>query len=559
VPETTLGPFHTELLKFLKSEPERGRLLPLTEIFDQVQHVFGSKIHLEKSLLEAMPPKEFIQEGLSRYYPRIYRGLPRLYSKENPSLSQIKKNFSHLPSLKKEAVAKAVYSLYGKVPAKGKVVLFTWVMGDGLGDYVAAVEVFRILKGKFPNLHLKMIALVQQGRLANVSAPEGSFLIPYEKEAPFSLLTSEAMEELKGADFVLQLPTYYPETEKIRELAPSMATVGEYGFVESSWFHPKSGNCSLGLHFLEKGVLTRKPFKASWDEVKNIDLQNWRREDNHFYLAYLTSPIGGAIYLHALLKSLETDPTDIDLCVPDLGWLIKWMEKKGNRPLLEWELGVGSLEVYFQDKIFALPTGKGKKVRFLCPQSISQSDFRALLSLSGDWVAVRGNQSFSEVISQGKPFFFDGREHARYFLKDLVALAENRIGGYPGALACFRGMHQGFLYNLPPEKGEWVEETHFQELEEWTSVALSMGMSLQEPETLSGFQKFNQIIAEEFSANQFLCHLVQRGLFQSRFPSLAKKEGEELELFADGKQGFGELIEHIKDLVEKGEDRYGSI
>src|SRR5690606_30664930 len=102
---------------------------------------------------------------------------------------------------------------------------------------------------------------------------------------------------------------------------------------------------------------------------------------------------------------------------------------------------------------------------------ITQSDFRALLALSGEWVAVRGDQSFSEVISQGKAFFYDGRDHARYFIKDLVAIAENRIGGHPTTLACIRGMAQGFAYRIPVQEGEWVDETYFQEAEEWTAIA----------------------------------------------------------------------------------------
>jgi hypothetical protein len=326
---------------------------------------------------------------------------------------------------------------------------------------------------------------------------------------------------------------------------PKIESVGEYGFLESNWFHPKSGNYSLGLHFLEKGVLSRKPCQADWSDVKNEQIQRLRLPENRFYLAYLASPIGGAIYLHSLLKSLENDLSGIDLCVPDIGWFVQYSEKqnKMGRPLLEWDLGIQSIEIYFHEQYCSIDVAPvGKKLRLICPGHITSSDFRALLALSGEWVAVRGNQSFSEAISQGKTFFYDGREHARYFIKDLAALAENRIGGYHGALNCIRGMAQGFVYNLPVDEADWVEETFFQDLEEWTSIALNLGLALQDPETVHGFKELDRIITEEFSANQFLCHLVQRGLCHRQHPEIERFESEQTTQFTSQSLGFAELI-----------------
>ena len=585
VSENCLSPFHSELLQFLllncekqmadegvdpNSDPHLQTLLkdlapssadeplPLSEIIDNYQHLFGSRgpVHIEKTLMEAFPANDFIELGLTRYYPRVYRGLPRLYSRDQATHAHIKKNFTHLPSLKKQTLSKALFSLYGKLPAKGKVTLFTWVINDGLGDFVAAVEVMRLLKGRLPDLDLHFVGLIQEKVLANLNLPEQSIVIPYERDCPFSLITSEAMETLRTSDLILQMPTYYPHTDELKLAlgadGPKMECVGEYGFLESNWFHPKSGNYSMGLHFLEKGVLVRKPCHATWEDVKNERLQQWRRPENRFYLAYLASPTGGAIYLHSLLKSLENDIAGIDICVPDLGWFVQFSEKqnKAGRPLLEWDLGIQSIEVHFQDQFCSIEVApQGKKLRLLCPGFITQSDFRALLALSGEWVAVRGNQSFSEAVSQGKSFFYDGREHARYFIKDLAALAENRIGDYHGTLNCVRGMAQGFVYNLPVEEAEWVEETFFQELEEWTSIALNMGLALQDPETIHGYKELNRIIAEEFSANQFLCHLVQRALFHRVHPDAERFESEQLSQFVSQKLSFAALIRNQRAIL----------
>ncbi|MBX7066043.1 MAG: hypothetical protein K1X28_02315 [Parachlamydiales bacterium] len=569
-----LGAFYTELLELLSRNCEKqfaesgvnpklkelwedlpqNSQWPLHEIIERYQHLFVEKepVHLEKTLLEAFPPKDFIELGLTRTYPRVYRGLPRFYLKDHPSTSQIKPNFSGLPSLKRQAAARAIFSLYSKVPARGKVTLFTWVMNDGQGDFIAGGEVYRLLKARLPDVELRFIAFVPED--FQLPMIENAILIPYQNDCPISLIPEEGLRCLRDSDLILQLPTYYPETAQLKQALEKMQSdqpmpkfefVGEYGFVESSRFHPKSGNYSLGLHFLEKGILTRRPCLAGWEDVQNEHLKFWRVKENRFYLAYLTSPVGGAIYLHSLLKSLENDPADIDLCVPDIGWFIGFYEKqqKEGKSILVWDLGVSTIEVYFQDQRHVVTIQPhGKKLRLLCPGSISQSDFRALLSLSGEWVAVRGNQSFSEAISQGKAFFYDGRDHARNFIKDFAAIAENRIGEFRGTLDCIRGMVQGFLYNIPVQDDIWVDETYFQELEDWPSVALKIGLALQDSDTVAGFRAISKILVEEFSAAPFLCHLVQRALCHRHHSYLEQLEEEQVLRFIKNEQSFKSLI-----------------
>ncbi|MBU6446652.1 MAG: hypothetical protein KGQ49_04570, partial [Verrucomicrobia bacterium] len=486
-----LGPFYTELLELLLHNSQqqaecngqdpklemlwknlpRNEMLPLEDIIERYQSLFAEKgaAHLEKALSDAFPVKDFIELGMTRTYPKVYRGLPRVYLKDLPSQSRIQPPFSHLGHLKRQALSRSLFSLYAKVPAKGKATLFTWVMRDGQGDFFAGMEVYRMLKTRLPDVCMRFVALVPE----ELEFPllEGATLIPYKEHCPVDCLPEAVLQMLKQSDLILQLPTYYPHTSELREALknregaqPKFEAVGEYGFLESPYFHPGSGHYSMGLHFLEKGILTRKPCAASWEDVQNERLKFYRNPANRFYLAYLTSPIGGAIYLHSLLKSLENDPLDIDICLPVLGWFFEFYEqqRKLGRDLFAWDLGVSSLEIYFQEQKHTVSLQpSGKKLRLICPGLLSQSDFRALLALSGDWVAVRGNQSFSEAVSQGKAFFYDGRAHAQSFIKDLAAIAENRIGGYPGTLQCIRGMAQGFLYNVSAQDDTWVDENYF--------------------------------------------------------------------------------------------------
>lgn len=464
---------------------------PLSEIIDNYQHLFGAQsVSLEKTLMEAFPLADFVEQGLMRYYPRMYRGLPRVYHRSRPTAVRIQDGFTHLPSLKRGAVSRALFSLYSKFPVQGKMCL----LAAHKDDLLTASHAAQMFKARFPELEVV-----------------------------------DSVSQMRSADLVLQISDQY--------------TLQEMEWKGTS-FEPRA-TYTMGLHFLEKGILVRKLKQASWSQVKNEQLQQWRNANNPFYYAHLATTTGGAIYLHALLKSLESDPRDIDLCTPDLGWLIHSMERqqKSGRPLLEWDLGVASIEVYFDGRYCPISlASSGKKVRILCPGRIDCPDSLALLTLSSGLVAV-DDLFLNEAISLGKPFFYDGS--APHFMKNFVALAENRIGDYPAALACIRGMNQSFLYNLPVQEQEWVDETFFQELEEPASIALGIGLSLQDPAAVLGFKKLSQIIAAEFSANTFLCHLVQRALCHRKFPHIEQQEAKELALFAANSQSFSQLITNL--------------
>jgi len=560
---SNLSPFHQEILGFLGSQArERMKvegydlnldaearefqkvvedgLLPLDEIVENYNHLFGERgpVHVECRWMGAFSEKEFAELGLGAYFPRIYRGLPRFYTRDNPTRSFIKKNFTNVGDLKRLSVDRAVFSLYeGVAPKRAwKVGIFSWVMPDGLGDWVAAVEAAKCIRAKMPWLDIHLFI---------VSNRE----LPKCEEFPVHVYDRE---ELAKMDFVLQIPTFYPELDMPTE------NVGEYGFLESSWFHPKSGNRSMGLHVLEKGIFIRKVQRTSFAEVKQkrllqvlfgtelpgpaeIDAYEKR---SRFHLGYLATPLGGAIYLHSLLKMWERDEKDIDVCCPDLSWFIQWIEGRGK--VLEEPFGVKEIVVQLLDQRHVLPIGeKGKTLQLICPGEISLADMQRLIYLSGEWVGVRGNQSLTEAISAGKAFFYDGRDHARYLIKDIVAMAENRLSQHVSARHAFRMMGQAFLWNLPEDTNEWVDESHFQKegRMDWFAIAAELGTSLQDPDAIAGFKKFCKICADEHAFNPFLCHLVERGLVP---PEIRETEKGLMQLYGVGKISFSTLVKNLR-------------
>jgi hypothetical protein len=585
--------FHLEILSFLKSK-EVPSILPhsqdvssssLDEIVEDYRHLIGepSSVHLERQWMNSFSEKEFSQSGLSAYFPKIYRGLPRVYHRNNPSESRIVKNFTNLSSLKKLTLEPALFSLYepAATPSWMRISILAWIMPDGLGDWVAAVDTANILRAKWPNLDVQLFFVSSRPLPSSADFPVT--YIPYENEPSQAVFSLPIKTLLRESDLILQIPTFFPQTrelfEQVRNLpskhpVPLIENIGEYGFINSSWFHPKSHNRSMGLHALEKGIFVRKTNATSFSEIEDKNLLEWLfgtqlpgpeeinayNQKCRFHLAYLTTLVGGAVYLHALLKMHERDAMDIDLCCPDLKWLIQWIEQRNSQqlPLLHESYGVKAIEIYALGGQHRKILGeKGKILRILNPGLLSHADVRKLFALSGEWVAVRGNQSFSEAVSAGKMFFYDGRNHNKYFIKDFLALAKNRLSGHSSALEAFRMIGQANLWNFSEEKGDWVDDSYFQKAEQmnWFDIAECLGNCLQDPDTIVGFKKFCSTATEEHSFNPFLCHLVQRLACHAKHPMIRQMEALQLNLYLHGAIPFPTLVNNLTKGISDGFSR----
>jgi hypothetical protein len=511
---------------------------------------------LEYRWMSSFKPKEFAAVGLSGYFPRIYRGLPRCFQRQDPTISRIKREFTDLSLLRKLSVDRAIFSLYAGqlVSRPWKIGILTWVIADGLGDWIAAQETARLIQEKWPDAKVHLFPISRKNLPKHPEFP--TELIQYTGEETNALLSPL----LKNMDFVLQIPTYFPPLQE------SYASVGEYGYLESSWFHPATGRSSMGLHVLEKGIFIRKQKRTSFAEIEQkklllylfgtempgpIEMEAYAKRAR-FHVAYLATPIGGAIYLHALLKMFEHDPHHLDVCSPDPNWIVNWIEmrEKEGLPVLEESFGVKELILQGPEKEYRWlisPSGQ-KTLRILCPGIFTQEDMRHLIALSGEWVGVRGNQSFSEAISAGKTFFYDGRSHAKFWVKDLAAMAENRLSDYKNSIHAFRLMVQAYLWNLEAEEDEWVDEMEIQREGRlpWFEIATELGALLQDGDTIAGYKKYCRLIAEEKSVAPFLRHLVERGLIHKLRPELKHYEEGLMQQFGEGVIPFSILVKKLK-------------
>lgn len=541
--------------------------IPLEEIINQHRYLFQDRgpIQLEQKLLLSFSDREMA--GLEFKPLRIYRGLPRLYRKSQPQISRLKPNFSHLPSLKRLTALKPLFSLYGPImlPANAKIAILSGEALDGSDDYYA-LEIAKLIKNAFPTLDLHLIVMSNRA----LSTISDCCALRWDG-------SNHQIDLLSRCDFVLQTSVSLKANEikaQIEALCegpsfPKWELLGQYGFLESDWFYPHTAAHSLGLHFLEKGILTHRiDANLTISELKNEQLSQWLfdqsapsleminqyRQNHRFFLADLLSQDGIFVYLHALLKSLEKDSKDIDLCVLDPAKMLAFFEQRIQAKLdpIEKRYQIRQIVFHIGAHVAVLNIeSTGKTIRILCPQSMSSSDFQRCLAFSEEFVACQSDQSLSEAVSINKCFFYDSCDNNRYFLKDLIALAQNRIPQHPSSIEVLRLFSKVFEHHLPQEASDWVDEIFIQdEKMDLLEIAETMGKYLQDPKTFAGLKKLNRILIEEHSCNGFILNLVQRAICHHCCPEIERIEQEELMRFSYGWQSFSSVVQTLRTALK---------
>lgn len=424
------------------------------------KHLFNEKITsaIEKNMLE----KSFFEESLLPPYviPKFYRGLPTLPIGTAFDDHLIPPNFDDAELLNRRLLDRAVLHAYRFIQPKGKMNLLTHVLPDGLGDLAAQMAAARLLRQTYPELEIKLVTLIDKGRAIDVDRGGLEHVIVHAKEKLSDVLQDH---------FTLQMPTYI-------EGISNVETLGEYGFLDSSWCHPKSGNRSMGLHALEYGIL-----------IKPLPCTSSQKEGD--YMAYLKSKEAYTLYLKALLLSKIDDSEAITVHVSSLESCLPLIQSK-KLP------GVKEVKIYLKGHMAVLPIqSRGKTLHLQEMTPLKERDFQRKLVGSKPFIGVRGNQSLSEAISCGKCFFYEKEPHTRDLLKDLIALAKART----------------------PFLGKYIECFSSQD-------AALMGECLKDPKLFIEMKKLCKIIVKEHRANEFLCQIAARGMLHKTAPFLKKVE-----------------------------------
>jgi len=401
------------------------------------------------------------------------------------------------------------------------------VIPGGLGDYFASQAVINYLQDQFPSFSFYFIALMHTSSPHTLLQKKDSdhiLLFSSPEDILPQTFPSHVLEKLRNADIILQIPTLYPHLDQLLPLLqhkcyPTVTTIGEYGFICSPPFYPNTDTRCLGLHFLELGMLLAKA-KASMTlaQVKDKNLlslllgshsiERYLHTTN-LYFGYLCTEQGFVCYLQAVLAAALPSPSNIDICLVDIGPLLPKLSSM--QPLLQ-QSGIKTLEIFYKGSLSTFPVqAEGKHLRIIHTGSLDHETFQLLMHISSDPVGVRGNLSLSEAVASDKAYIYDPLEHNMTLYHGLLSIAK---------------AHTKVAAQL-----------------------LEHGKSFSFAKALQELKILNKKLQQEHNALPHIANLVAKLLLHRKKTSMKKQESLLTEAFAAGSISLETCLTHIKKLI----------
>lgn len=454
-------------------------------------------------------------------------------------------HFSDPATLKKLYSEKAVSHLYKNLTIKKNVniVIFTWVIGDGLGDFSAQIETAKtLLASNLSSANITLISLHPTSMPlspSNLGCPH--FFIPYEEKTagdwnsiPPVFFSKKILSLLQSAHVILQIPTYFPHTKALlskifHKKKPSYELIGEGGWGHTPQFSPSLGSRSLGLHSWEAGLFfprTKENF-TTFNDICNPFLKSALSKNNKntdLYLGYMRTKISCKLFLQAILHMTRFEKKDLCFCafpseslIQELPSLTKELQEKG----------IKQIEIFYEKNYSRLPIqAQGKTLTIIQTKKISRSDYQILLQLANSPVGCRGDGSFSETITAKKIPFFDFPVHKKPVLEGLLALANH----YVGFCSLFFQYLQEFSQENPnPYKiGEYLADQRLQK----------------------EFLFLSSLLLQKHNVETFIQNLTLRSVSHHFYPEIAALEKTLLNPFLNGEKTAFQSLKEIKSLIE---------
>ena len=427
--------------------------------------MFNSSLYLDPMdlLFERFPPEELIKHGVAK--EDVLED--RFVLPKGPNFSNIEKLLHHY-------TLKATLRKFDNLPIPDgeKILLFTYVIPSGLGDLSMQLYLKKYLQECFPRANIQSISLIDE----SINIP---FPIDGHVERLSSSLSKESIEMIQNASLIIQVPTYFSGLKEIEKL-PRTLTIGEYGFIDSEHFSPANNAYCMGLHPLEKGILTLK-------EVSSL------RANNH-YVAYLITPWGYETYLHALLDSTKQQEEDLHLHLSSLKVILPILERSDFAPY-----GIKEIIILDKPHISSLKQCEtGKTLTIHVQKGCTPLKMVEKMASSNPFVGCRGNVSFSEALSTGSYFFYDIHEHTMPFYEDLLSVAKNHLPAFPS-------LHE-YLSLLKKRSISPV------------TIGKEISYLLSDLSFQMGMQRLKAYLYKNFSFNPILERLVKREIYFLHHP-----------------------------------------
>ncbi len=426
--------------------------------------------------------------------------------------------FEDLPSLKRHYIDRAILSLYRGVDIPlDKITLFTWVIADGVGDWSLEERFAQQINKFFPSTEIYLISLLHEKRRPPSFRALAHEVFTYYEE------TDECIQKMSSSDLIIQAPTFYPKWDELEKKCPrsQVEHIGEYGFIDSPSFNPLTKARSMGLHFLEKGVLIPEDF----DPTPRTTVKGR-------YLSYITTERGFVVFLAAVSALKGTDV--VEIFVPKFEHLFTHLEAIKSFGKTH---GVKVIEFYADGTVCPIPIqNEGKTIKIFYKSDMPREEFLDLMKTS-EIVGCRGNQSLMEAISCGKPFFYDPAKHNLPFLYDLVALARDRAPR----------LHH--LFSL-------LTDAMDADVEGWLALGVELSQAYNDPSLPQEIQSLYELLNREYCFNPILEGLVKRAAYIKKHPGHLLFEQDLIRQTIEGSLPFTTLYTTLKDKIDGSAHRH---
>lgn len=517
------------LLKLMKKFEKKQDAKTLETIIQKFYSLNKEKdsLNVESDLL-----KFFLSKELKRVktMPKVYRGLPRLFCKKKPAISKIDPLFTDLFSLKEKCLEKTLFTLYAGVKIKEKVEVVC--LYENAEEKFFFQSLFQCLKKKCSFIRFSLTPCLKK------SSSLDALVIKKDKKVSLRNSCPELIDQVRSADLVIG---HFPKNPAIDQLlekskkkaATNYHVISGYGELTNNF---STSDISLGLYFLEKGILRLD--KSEKKTASNYLCAHTKVEESFFYIKFLlelTKQDRNEIKVVFLLKE------PLDLVYEESSAFLE--DKKLGKIALEIDH-----EVVKEKKGDFF--GKTLVLSYLSKKTYEEKE--DLFARSLEPIGVASDISFSYVTSYQKAFFLCQFDQKSTLLRDLLALARNKLTGYPKAIVYLETLYALQLHFLEKGQQEFVSEEYFhsQNLDSIEDLSKRLKYLILNREVIIGLKVLSTIVCEEFSANLSMVGLFKRAYLHKKHPELKYMEEATVGKYLIGESTFLEMVKSISTLLD---------
>jgi len=521
------------LLEKLTSFEKKKDLKSLEEFLSKYykEQSSDTKGSLEACLLDCFQKKT---PKKVKTFSKILRGLPRLYNRKTATLAKIDPHFSHLFFLKRRYLDKTLFFLYENIQIKEKVeVACVYETSEEKRQFSL---LFETVKASLKSFDFRLVPLSTNKK------DKKALQLSKEKKISKKSTSKELLTFLRSIPLIFQFFQMQPCVQDFIEgcdgIKPHVEVLGGYGQIEKPPFTPLSSFQSMGLYFLELGVMV--PEKKTFI-----------KEDLPFYLCASQNDTGALLYLLFLIELNKKHFNDLRVVFLDKDCLLSFSETLFARVQ---ENKIQKIDILIDQKVFQSKkiASTGKNLQLVFDSNLIESGPEKLYAHSLEPVGIEKDYSFSYAISYEKAFFLSICEDLS-FSKDLLAIAKNTLISNRKTLSYLEGMYQLQLHQTAIEEKEYVSEDYFQlpHLEKEEEILKRLTLLYQDPSAVSGVKSLCKIIQTSYSANGYLVGLLKRAYLHQKHPQLKEMEEKYIIDFLFGGSTFLEMVKSVSFGIKK--------